>query len=159
MNTGFKPIFNQNSKVLILGSFPSTISRKHGFYYGNKQNRFWKTLSKIFDEEIADDTESKTNFVLSHNIALYDIVDESDISGSADADLSKSNLHVSNISFLLPPHTNIQKIICNGKTSFEILTKNYNLNIPIIYLPSTSPANPRFDFTLWKQELEFLKDN
>ena len=159
MNIGFKPVFNSKSRVLILGSFPSTISRKHGFYYGNKQNRFWKTLSEIFNEEITDSIDFKTNFVLKHGIALFDIVSESDVSGSSDANLARSNNKVSDISFLLPPNTDVEKIICNGKTSYEILTKNLNLDIPVVYLPSTSPANPRFSFEVWQSELKFLLDN
>lgn len=159
MNNGFEPIFNENSRVLILGSFPSTISRSAGFYYGNKQNRFWKTLSRIFNEEVSDDIVSKTDFVLKHGIALYDIVEKSDISGSADADLLKSNTKVSDLSSLLPPNTKIEKVICNGKTSFEILSKHYSLDIPVVCLPSTSPANPRFTFEQWQNELRFLTDN
>ena len=156
-NTGFPPIYNQESQVLILGSFPSVISRNVGFYYGNKQNRFWKTLEKIFSTEIIDTIDFKTNFLLEHHLALYDVFEQSNLKGSADSNLLKANNTISDISFLLPPYTKISKIICNGKAAYKTLINNYDINIPIIYLSSTSSANPRYDYSSWKKELEFLK--
>lgn len=158
MFKGFDPIYNSESKVLILGSFPSVKSREVGFYYGNKQNKFWKVLSKIFNEEIGQDKIFKTNFLIKHCIALYDIVAESNLIGSADEKLKKSKIKISDITNLLPPNTNVCKILCNGKTAFELLKKSsVRYNVPIIYLPSTSPANTNFDFKVWEQELTFLK--
>ena len=158
MHQGFKPVYDENSQVLILGSFPSVKSREQGFYYGNKQNRFWKMLSSVFDEEIQDNIEAKKSFLLKHHIALYDVIEQSDLKGSADIALEKSNNKTAEISFLLPPHTKVRKILCNGKTSFNILTSNGTNctvnNIPIVYMPSTSPANPRYDFAVWQKELK-----
>ena len=118
-----------------------------------------ETNKTDFGKRYLDSIDFKINFVKKHCIALYDVVAKSDISGSSDSDLTKSKMLLSDISFLLPPHTSVEKIICNGKASYEILTKNYDLNLPIIYLPSTSPANPRFDFNAWLSELGFLKEN
>ena len=124
MFQGFEPVFDENSKILILGSFPSVKSRENGFYYGHPQNRFWKMLSQVFDEKFANDTESKKTLLKKHKIALYDVVAQSDLSGSADLSLEKSNRNLADISFLLPPHTSVTKILCNGKTAFKLLTQN-----------------------------------
>jgi hypoxanthine-DNA glycosylase len=153
MFKGFNPIFNSESRILILGSFPSIKSRDVGFYYGNKQNRFWKMLQETYNEIIGDSIQEKENFILAHNLALWDVIASSDLKGSLDTNLEKSNKELTNLSFILPPHTKIEKILCNGKTSYNILLKNYNLDIPIYYLPSTSSINTRYDVNLWKQAL------
>ena len=171
MADGFKPVYDKNSKVLILGSFPSVKSREVGFYYGNPQNRFWKMLEKTFCEEIGNPTEGKIQFLLRHNIALYDVVKKSNLTGSADATLEKSNNTLANIRCLLPPHTKVEKILCNGKTSYSLLTQKHSQNnieildntphfltssskkIPIYCLPSTSSANPRFSYEVWLNAL------
>lgn len=157
MNNGFEAVFDSNSKILILGSFPSVKSRETGFYYGNKQNRFWKMLENVFDEKIEDSIEFKKAFLLKHYIALFDVVKQSDISGSADTNLKKSSHKIADLSFLLPPNTKVEKILCNGKTAFELLTKNSNFDLEIFCLPSTSPANPSFKFEAWENHLKFLK--
>ncbi len=153
MFKGFSPVYDKNSRILILGSFPSVKSREFGFYYGHKQNRFWKMLSQIYNEHISEDIESKTAFLLKHNIALYDVVLESDLKGSADVSLEKSQKKIADMSFLLPPNTKVEKIICNGKTAYNLLVENFESEIPIIYLTSTSPANPRFNISDWQKEL------
>lgn len=153
MFKGFEPVYDKNSRILILGSFPSVKSRENGFYYGHKQNRFWKMLSQIYIEKISEDVENKKSFLLKHNIALYDVVLESDLKGSADLDLEKSQMKIADMSFLLPPHTKVEKIICNGKTAYNLLMENFNTTIPIVYLSSTSPANPRFNISDWQKEL------
>ncbi len=180
MSAGFKPVYDENSRVLILGSFPSVKSRKVGFYYGNKQNRFWRMLEGVFNEKIeqenlktqsknqtltqtsadaqADDRQSKINFLLKHNIALFDVVCESDLVGSADSTLAVSNNKLSDISFLLPPNTKVEKIICNGKTAYNFLMKNYKFDVVIVCLSSTSSANPRYNFLQWKEALSFLSE-
>ena len=121
MFQGFKPVFDENSKILILGSFPSVKSRENGFYYGNPQNRFWKMLATIFNEKTAITIDEKIAFLKKHKIALYDIVSESNLKGSADITLEKSSLTLADISALLPPFTCVEKILCNGKTSFHLL--------------------------------------
>lgn len=156
-NSAFEPYFDKNSKILILGSFPSIKSRQEGFYYGNKQNRFWKTLAKIFDEPIPESVLDKKSFLTKHNIALYDIVAKSSLKGSSDKELSKDFLLVNNLQKLLPPYTKVEKIVCNGKLAYNLTTQNFQLPIPVVYLNSTSPANPRFTFEEWQKELIFLK--
>lgn len=150
MEKGFEAVYDKDSEILILGSFPSVKSRELGFYYGHKQNRFWKMLSAIFNEEIRDDIVCKKEFVLRHHIALYDVVAKSDLKGSADVDLENSNFAVASIDFLLSPNTKVNKILCNGKTAYEILLKTFKSKIPVYYMSSTSSANPRFKIEDWK---------
>lgn len=150
---GFKPIFYKNSNVLILGSFPSVISRKNNFYYGNKHNKFWKTMEKIFNVQL-NSVEDKICFIKNNHLALWDIVESCEIEGSLDVNIK--NVKFANLKKVLPPNTNVHKILCNGKKSFD-LTKRYlkqeQINIEIVCLPSTSPANTRFNIENWKNEL------
>ena len=151
---GFNPVFDKNSKILILGSFPSLISRHNQFYYGNPRNRFWNMINKIFNVELLT-TNQKIEFLLKHNIAIWDIVCECEIEGSMDKDV-KNPIYADLVS-ILPPQTKINKIICNGKLSYNLTMeycKNNNIDIPIVYLQSTSPANPRFNISDWEKELK-----
>ncbi len=157
MNKGFEAVYNKYSEVLILGSFPSVKSREVGFYYGNKRNRFWSMLEQVFDIKINDNKNDKITFLHKHKIALYDVVEESNLEGSADDKLIKSSNKIADISFLLKPHTNVSKIICNGKAAYNLLTRNFKTDIEIIYLPSTSPANVSFDYMKWEKELKKLR--
>ena len=150
---GFQPVFDKDCKILILGSFPSVKSREVGFYYGNKLNRFWKMLEDVFEEKIGQTKEEKIAFLKKHHIALWDVVQTSDIEGSADISLEKSNIETANFSFLLPPNTKVEKILCNGKTAYTLFQKICKTNIPVLCMTSTSSANPRFDFEQWKSAL------
>ena len=144
---GFEPVYNKDSKLLILGSFPSVKSRKVDFYYGNRQNRFWKTVCSFFGEDIPESVDEKKEFLLRRNIALWDIVTECEIEGSKDSTIK--NFKIANLEKVLQ-NSKISFIILNGSTAFEIFKKNYG-EIDIIYvkLPSTSPANPTFKSEAW----------
>lgn len=145
---GFPPYYNKDSRVLILGSFPSVRSREVNFYYGHKQNRFWQVLSDIFCEPLPIDTEEKKELLRRHNIALWDMVTECDIVGSMDKDIKDPVIaDIPGLLTLIP----CEKIFCNGATSYNLLTKNYPDLIPMTTkLPSTSPANGRFDKKAWE---------
>lgn len=156
-NIAFQPFYNKNSRILILGSFPSVKSREEGFYYGNKQNRFWKTLATTFNEPLPITIKDKQNLLTKYNIALYDIVESSPLKGSSDIELQKDYKLVSNLNILLPPYTKVEKILCNGKLAYNLTTENFDFNIPVICMQSTSPANPRFSFEEWQNQLNFLK--
>ncbi len=149
----FEPVFNKDSVVLILGSFPSEKSLKEGFYYGNKNNRFWKILSQYFNEKIEDNIENKKQFLLNHNIALWDVVKATNLKGSSDENLQKQSFEVNDIENFLKINKNIAKIFCNGKTS-QKLAKKYFPNIDFIYLPSTSPANVSFSKDIWFESFD-----
>ena len=151
----FEPVINKKSKVLILGSFPSVKSREIKFYYGNKQNRFWKVLEEYFGEKVPENTDGKRAFLLAHHIALWDIIGSSTIKGSTDNELVKKIDSVNIIPKLLQDFPTIQAVICNGKASYNLTTK-YFPNITAIYLPSTSPANVSFKKEAWFEMLKKL---
>ena len=148
---GFEPIFNDKSKVLILGSFPSVKSREISFYYGNKQNRFWRMLCGYFQEEIPESVEDKKAFLLQNCIALWDMVSSCEIEGSADASIQ--NAHIVDLNLILS-QANIEKILLNGTLAYDLFCQRYaDIQIPYKKMPSTSPANPRFDMEIWRKEL------
>ncbi|MBE5740602.1 MAG: DNA-deoxyinosine glycosylase [Clostridiales bacterium] len=148
---GFAPIFDKNSRVLILGSFPSVKSREIDFYYGNKQNRFWKMLYGFFQEEIPFTKEEKIEFLLRRNVALWDMVISCEIEGSSDA--SVKNVELADIPRLLK-ETKIEKILLNGTLAYNLFAGNYaTVSISYEKMPSTSPANPRYDEIKWRNQL------
>ena len=137
-----KPIINNDSKILILGSFPSIKSRQT-FYYGNPYNRFWKVLEKILKTNLVNKTpEEKTTILLNNKIALYDVVEECDIVASSDSSIK--NVIPIDLEKLIQ-NTNISHIILNGKKATELYNKYFSsLSLIAITLPSTSPANAKF---------------
>ncbi|MBQ7948191.1 MAG: DNA-deoxyinosine glycosylase [Clostridia bacterium] len=149
---GFDPVFDKDSRILILGSFPSVKSREIDFYYGHKQNRFWKMLCGYFNEEIPESVEGKKAFLKRRKIALWDMVVSCEIEGSADA--SVKNAETADLNVVLKS-ANIKKILLNGTLSYDLFVQSYeNLPIPYQKMPSTSPANPRYDETVWRRALD-----
>lgn len=148
---GFNPVFDQNSRVLILGSFPSVKSRQIEFYYGNKLNRFWKTLCGFFGEAVPESTEEKRAFLLEKRVALWDMVTECEIDGSSDSSIK--NYKVARLESVLSVSP-VELIILNGGKAFEIFKKYYpDIAVPWVKLPSTSPANTRDGTALWYDAL------
>ncbi len=148
---GFPPCFGEDSTVLILGSFPSVKSRKVDFYYGNRQNKFWKVLCAYFGESMPETVEDKRAFLARNKVALWDIVTECEIVGSQDATIK--NFKVADINSLLQ-NSKIRFIILNGSKAYEIFIKHFaEINVPFKKLPSTSPANTRFDEKEWRDVL------
>ena len=135
-----KPVYDSNSKILILGSFPSVKSRDEGFFYGHKSNRFWKVLAGIFNTEIPCTIEDKKELLLYNKIALWDVIAYCDIEGSSDSSIR--NVVPNDISQILN-ESNIKVIITNGKKAYELYCKylEEKTGIKAICLPSTSPAN------------------
>lgn len=135
-----KPIYNNDSKILILGSFPSVKSREEGFFYGNEKNRFWKVISSVFGSDLPNTIDEKTQFLLDNKIALWDVIHSCDINGSSDSTIK--NVKANDIAFILN-NSNITKIFTNGKKAYELYEKYImeSTKTPAIYLPSTSPAN------------------
>ena len=134
------PVFDKDSKVLILGSFPSVRSREAGFFYGHPQNRFWKVTAGVFGDEVPQTTEEKKAFLLRNHIALWDVIGSCDIDGSSDASIR--NVTVNDIGLILKT-ADIRAIFLNGKKAFSLYQKYM---YPVvkregICLPSTSPAN------------------
>ena len=133
-----------------MGSFPSVKSRQAEFYYGNKQNRFWKMLCQAFDENEPLTVEDKIRLCLDHNVALWDIVKSCRITGSMDADIKDYEL----VDLQQVLHgSKIEKILCNGATAYKLTLTAYSGEVPVYKLPSTSPANVRFDKDAWLKHL------
>ena len=150
----FPPLFNEHSKVLILGSFPSVKSREQLFFYGHPQNRFWKVLSAVFEAETPKTIDEKKAFLLENNVALWDVIASCEISGSADSTIR--NVTPNDLTPILSA-ANIKKIFANGKTA-EKYYNRYTLpktTVPAVCLPSTSPANAAYTLPrlveAWKQ--------
>ena len=141
------PIFiDDKSTVLILGSLPSVKTREVGFYYGHPRNRFYLVLSKVFSEEAPICIEEKKTFLSKHHIALYDVIFECDIVGSADSSIK--NPKIIDIKDILIRYPNIKRIAINGGKAKSLFDKHLlpivnTFNVEVFYLPSTSPANAK----------------
>ncbi|MDE5548484.1 MAG: DNA-deoxyinosine glycosylase [Clostridia bacterium] len=148
---GFAPFYEGKCRVLILGSFPSVKSRATGFYYGNPQNRFWRTVCGFFGEEAPPDNEGKKAFLKRRNIALWDVVLSCEIEGSSDASIRAEEVAKLDEVFA---DCGAQAILCNGKKAYGVLEREYPALLPVTQLmPSTSPANPRFSAEVWEEAL------
>lgn len=134
------PVFDENSQVLILGSFPSVKSREQGFFYGHPQNRFWKVTAALFAEDAPQSIEEKRSFLLRNRIAVWDVIGSCDIVGSSDASIR--NVTANDLSVILNA-ADIRAIFVNGKTAYAYYQKYTEPKIgrSAICLPSTSPAN------------------
>ncbi len=153
----FGPLYSGESKILILGSFPSVKSRQAQFFYGHPQNRFWLVLSAVLNSPAARTIEEKRELVLKNSIALWDVIGQCEIQGSSDSSIK--NVVPNDIPALLQK-TNIEKIFVNGKTAEKYYNK-YLLDktgIKATVLPSTSPANAAYSLqrliSEWKAILE-----
>lgn len=134
------PVFDSNSKILILGSFPSVKSREANFFYGHPQNRFWKVLATVFDTMVPIAIEEKRAFLLANGVAVWDVIQSCDIVGSSDSSIKNV---VANDLCVILDNAPIEQIFVNGKTAEQYYKKYIEKEIgrKAICLPSTSPAN------------------
>ena len=153
----FEPVFNENSRILILGSFPSVKSREEGFYYGHPRNRFWKVLAEILDEPMPETVTDKQNMLLNHKIALWDVCSSCEITGSADSSIREV---IPNDLSIILERARIEQIFTNGKTADDLYRRiQQNIfNIPAICLPSTSPANAAWSIQMLISEWKTIKE-
>ena len=136
----FPPVYDAESEILILGSFPSVKSREIMFYYGHPQTRFWRVLAAVYNANVPQNTDEKTRFLLKHHIALWDVLASCEITGSADSSIKNA---VPNDLSVILSRADIRRIYTNGKTS-EKYYKRFSEEITgrgSVCLPSTSPAN------------------
>lgn len=153
-----EPIYDKNSKILILGTMPSVKSREYGFYYAHPQNRFFKVLSTIFGELLPNTKEEKIAFLKRHNIALYDVLKSCDIKGSKDNTIK--NFEVNDFTIILK-NSCIKTVFTTGKKAYELYQKYcYPVTkIKAIYLPSSSPLNiANFSFEQLVEEYKIILD-
>ncbi|XCP84781.1 DNA-deoxyinosine glycosylase [Roseburia hominis] len=134
------PVYDETSRILILGSFPSVKSRENKFFYGHPQNRFWKVLAQLLEEPLPLTIEEKKSLLLSHHIALWDVVDSCEITGSSDSSIR--NVTPSDLTRITTASP-IRHIYTNGGTADKLYCKYCfpMTQMAAIRLPSTSPAN------------------
>ncbi|MDD3361892.1 MAG: DNA-deoxyinosine glycosylase [Hespellia sp.] len=155
----FPPVYDEASRILILGSFPSVKSREQHFYYGHPQNRFWKVLARILECEIPATVEDKKEMLLLHHIALWDVIESCDITGSSDSSIR--NVVVNDFNRIFKT-AEIRCVYANGATAKKLYEKYAKkmTEKPITGLPSTSPANAAYSverlMESWIQIKHFL---
>ncbi|NLO08583.1 MAG: DNA-deoxyinosine glycosylase [Clostridiales bacterium] len=137
------PVFNEESKILVLGTFPSVKSREGEFFYHHPQNRFWRVISSICNEKLPETIDDKKQLLLRNRIALWDVVQSCEIIGSADSSIK--NVIANDIRPILK-QADILRIYANGGRAYQLYNRYIYKNIKreIILLPSTSPANASY---------------
>lgn len=156
----FPPIWDDRACVLILGSFPSVASRDTHFYYGHKQNRFWKLMRQFFGEPLAT-TDEKIACLNRHHIALWDVIFQCEVTGSSDQSIRNviPNPIVERLN-----QSRIQAIFANGATAYRMLMRYFGkeIRIPVYSMPSTSPANAAYSLQRlvaeWQKMLWYTSD-
>ena len=150
----FPPLYDSESEILILGSFPSVKSREQKFFYGHKQNRFWKVMAAVLETAVPETIEEKKKMLYRHHIALWDSIYSCDIIGSSDSSIK--NAVPTDLGQIITG-SKIRKIFCNGAAS-GICFKKYQekeLQITADILPSTSPANAAYSLekliSIWRK--------
>ncbi len=139
----FDPVYDENSRILILGSFPSVKSREQQFYYGHPQNRFWKVTAAVAGAPVPQNIGEKRQMLLKYGIALWDVIAECEIIGSSDSSIR--NVKPTRLELILE-HAEIQQIYANGNTAKKLYERFQRAGCgrEIVGLPSTSPANAAF---------------
>ena len=147
----FPPLYDNDSKILILGSFPSVKSREQMFFYGHPQNRFWKVIANVFNEPVPVTIEEKKALLHRNHIALWDVIKSCDIEGSSDSSIT--NVIANDLSEILEG-ADIQKIIVNGKTAEKYFNKYTRdaIGRDAFCMPSTSPANAAWSLERLSEE-------
>ena len=107
----FEPVYDKNSRILILGTLPSVASRENNFYYGHKQNLFWKLLAHLLDEPVPEAIDEKKHMLLNNHIAIWDVIQSCDIKGSSDSSIK--NVEPTDIRKILDT-ADIKQVIANG---------------------------------------------
>ncbi len=140
---GFGPVYDNSSRILILGSFPSVKSREQQFYYGHPQNRFWKVTAALTGTTLPQTIEEKKQMLLQNGIAVWDVIDECEIIGSSDSSIR--NVIPTDLSRVFGT-ADIRAVYANGNTAKRLFERfqQKSCGREIIGLPSTSPANAAF---------------
>lgn len=155
------PVYDKNSKILILGSFPSVRSRETGFFYGHPGNRFWRVMAEVLDDTLPETIEEKRVLLLKHHIALWDVIRSCDIEGSSDSSIRNV---IPNDMEQIFDTAKINAIFVNGRTAEKYYKKYIDPDParPVYCLPSTSPANAAWSLERlageWKSVRRFLQE-
>ena len=151
------PLYDDNSRILILGSFPSVKSREAMFFYGHPQNRFWKLTARLFDEYVPQTIEEKRSLMLRHHIAMWDTIHSCTIVGSSDSSIK--DVVPNDLSVILD-NSQVEAIFCNGAASHKLYMKYIypTTGLKAVKLPSTSPANAAYSMDRLAKEWKIIKD-
>ena len=153
----FDPVFDAESKILILGSFPSVKSRENNFFYGHPQNRFWKVMANVLDWNVPTTIEEKREMLLNNYVAVWDVIASCSIVGSSDTSIK--DVVVNDFSRILE-NSKVERIYVNGGKAYELYHKYAEkvTGIKAVKLPSTSPANAAWSLEkltkTWKEIIE-----
>ena len=153
----FAPVFDAESKILILGSFPSVKSRENNFFYGHPQNRFWKVMANVLDWKVPTTIEEKREMLLNNYVAVWDVIASCSIVGSSDTSIK--DVVVNDFSRILE-NSKVERIYVNGGKAYELYHKYAEkvTGIQAVKLPSTSPANAAWSLEkltkTWKEIIE-----
>lgn len=153
----FEPVYDEHSRILILGSFPSVKSREQQFYYGHPQNRFWNVMAHVCKEAVPSTIEEKKAFLHRNCIAVWDVIESCDIVGSSDSSIK--NVIANDMNIILQM-ADIRAIYANGDKAYRLFLKYCKKEgqPPIYKLPSTSPANAAWNaerlMKAWGEALE-----
>lgn len=157
------PLYDADSKILILGSFPSVKSREMAFFYGHPQNRFWKLLSLLLETPFPETVQERREFLLTHRIAVWDVIASCEIHGSSDASIRKA---VPNDLREILDAAQIGQVYVNGQTAGKLykkyqekpLIEMYGGPARAVILPSTSPANAAWNMDRLRQAWSVILD-
>lgn len=152
----FEPVYDQYSRILILGSLPSVKSRENGFYYGHPQNRFWKVIAGIYGQDVPENILDKKDLLYKCRIAVWDVIESCEIKGSSDSSIKE--VVTADLNTILD-RCAIEKIFANGKTAGRLYNKfaKDKTGRDIIELPSTSPANAAYSLEKLMIEWSVIK--
>lgn len=138
-----EPIYDKDSKILILGSFPSVKSREANFFYHHPQNRFWRVLAAVYQDTIPEEIADKKAFLKRHQIALWDVIASCNINGSSDSSIS--DVEVNDLNMIIA-NSSVKHIYTNGNLADKLYHRYFDtiIDLPVTKLPSTSPANAAY---------------
>lgn len=139
LTEGFAPVFNQHTKVLILGSHPGVQSLTKRQYYGNPGNAFWRTVFYALQVEDPKDYDQRLQLLLEHGLGLWDVYDQVERKGSLDVNIKNEVL---NDFDQVLSHTDIKLIIANGRAPYNETQKQAVFDdYPVRYCLATSGLN------------------
>lgn len=138
-----EPIYDKDSKILILGSFPSVKSREANFFYHHPQNRFWRVLAAVYQDTVPEEIADKKAFLKRHQIALWDVIASCNINGSSDSSIS--DVEVNDLNMIIT-NSSVKHIYTNGNLADKLYHRYFDtiIDLPVTKLPSTSPANAAY---------------
>lgn len=155
------PVWDKDSRILILGTMPSPKSREAGFFYMHPRNRFWRVMPVIFGEKLSDSVKDRKDFLMRHKIAIWDVLASCKISGASDSSIKNA---IPNDFSQIFSESKIRHVYCTGKTAFSFWKKfcapvyEHKFGITCVCLPSTSPANAAWTFENLLKEYAVIKE-